>query len=64
MHFNAIFIEFKRSFTNSNKNKLWHESEDTNKQSLFPKFKWIPIVRFQVMHNYVCVIAHIDYCVE
>ena len=41
-----------------------HKSEDINTKSLFPKFQLIPILRFQVMHDYVCFIAHIDYSVE
>ena len=32
-------------------------------KSIFPKFQLIPILRFQVMHDYVCFIAPIDYCV-
>ena len=35
-----------------------------NIKSLFPKFQLIPILRFQGMHDYVCFIAPIDYCVE
>ena len=31
------------------------------KKRLFPKFQLIPISRFQVMHDYVCFIAPIDY---
>ena len=34
------------------------------KKCLFPKFQLIPILRFQVMHDYVCCIAPIDYCDE
>ena len=34
-----------------------------NKKSLFPKFQLTPVT-FQVMHDYVCFIASIDYCVE
>ena len=34
------------------------------KKSLLPKFQLIPILSFQVMHDYVCFIAPIDYCVE
>ena len=34
------------------------------KNTLFPKFQLIPILRFQVMHDYVRFIAPIDYCVE
>ena len=48
----------------SNNIFLWHESGDVNKKSLFPKFQLIPIWRFQVMHDYVCFTAPIDYCVE
>ena len=48
----------------SNNIFLWHESEDINKKSLFPKFQLIPSSIFQVMHDYVCFIAPIDYCVE
>ena len=40
------------------------ESEDVNKNSVFPKFQLIPILRFQVMHDHVCFIAPMDYCVE
>ena len=38
-----------------------HESEDINKNSLFPKFQLIPSSNFQVMHDYVCFNAPIDY---
>ena len=34
------------------------------KNSLFPKFQLILILRFQVMHDYVCFIAPTDYCVS
>ena len=50
--------------SDSNNIFLWHESEEINKKSLFPKFQLIPISRFQVMHDYACFIAPIDYCVE
>ena len=53
----------KGIFSDSNNIFLWHESEDINKKSLFPKFELIPILRFQVMHDYVCFIAPIGYCV-
>ena len=43
---------------------LWHESEDVNEKSIFLKFHLIPILRSQVMHDYVCFIAPIDYCIE
>ena len=32
-------------------------------KSLFPKFQLIQILRFLVMHDYMCFIAPIDYCV-
>ena len=57
-------IIFKEVFSNSNNIILLHESEDVNKNSLFPKFQLIPILRFQVMHDYVCFIAPIDHCVK
>ena len=41
-----------------------HESEDINQKSSFPKFQLIPILCFQVMHDYVRFIAPVDYCVE
>ena len=50
--------------TDSNNIFLWHESEDINKKSLFPKFQLIPSSNFQVMHDNVCFIAPIDYCVK
>ena len=46
--------------TDSNNIFLWHESEDINKKSLFPKFQVIPSSNFQVMHDYVRFIAPID----
>ena len=54
----------KGIFSDSNNIFLRYESEDINKNSLFPKFQLIPILGFQVMHDYVCSIAPIDYCVE
>ena len=57
-------LKVKGIVSDSNNIFLWHESEDINKKSLFPKFQLIPMSRFQVMHNYVCFIAPIDYCVE
>ena len=54
----------KGIFSDSNDIFLWHESEDINKKSLNPKFQLIPILRFQVMHDYACFIAPIDYCVK
>ena len=51
--FKGIFSDFHNIF-------LGHESEDINWKGLFPKFQLIPILRFQVMHYYVCFIAPID----
>ena len=53
--------EYSLIFTTS---FLWHESEDIIKKSLFPKFELIPTLLFQIMHDYVCFIAPIDYCGE
>ena len=57
-------IMVKGIFSDSNNIFLWYESEDTNKKCLFPKFQLIPILHFQVMHDYVYFIAPIDYCAE
>ena len=57
-------LRVKGIFTDSNNIFLWHESEDINRKSLFSKCQLIPILGFQVMHDYVCFIAPIDYCVE
>ena len=54
----------KEIYSDSNNIILLHELEDINKQSLFPKFQLIWILRFQVMHDYVCFIVPKDYCVE
>ena len=45
---------FKGIFNDFHNMLIWHESEDINQKSLFPKFQLIPILRFQVMHDYVC----------
>ena len=54
----------KGIFSDSN-NILWHESE-LNKKSLglLPKFQLIPILRIQVMHDYVHRHCSIDYCIK
>ena len=56
----------KEVLSDSNSIILWHESEDVNKESLFPKFQLIPILRklSSYMHDCVCFIVPIDYCVE
>ena len=59
-----ISLRFKGIYTDSNNILLWYESGDINEKSLFSKFQLIPILRFQVMHDYVCFIAPIDCCVE
>ena len=57
-------VQIKGIFSDSNNIFLWHESEDINEKIIFPKFQLIPILQFQVMHNHVCFIAPIVYCVE
>ena len=52
LFFLKLFI-IKGIFSASNNIFLWHESEDIHKKSLFSKFQLIPILRFQVMHDYV-----------
>ena len=63
MIFNFIRI-IEGIISDSNNIFLQYESENINKKSLFPKFQLIPILRFQVTHDYVCFIAPIDYYVE
>ena len=62
LHNSGILISSQMEFPNkhikgivsdSNNIILWHESEDINKKSLFPKCQLLPILRFQVMHDYV-----------
>ena len=60
----VFYEDFKGIFSDSNNIFLWHESEGINKNSSFPKFQLIPILGFPVLHDYVCFIATIDYCVE
>ena len=67
MHKKLFFfflLMVKGIVSDSNNIFLWHESEEINKTSSFPKFQLIPISRFQVMHDYACFIAPIDYCVD
>ena len=59
-----LLLELKGIVSDSKNIILWHESEDINKKSLFPKFQLIPILLFQIMHDYVGFNAPIDYCVE
>ena len=59
-----VTVYLKGIFSDSNNIFLWHESEDIYKKSLNPEFQLIPILRFQVMHDYMCFIAPIDYCVK
>ena len=51
-------------WTKKQKQKNKNKSKKKTKNPLFPKFQLIPILRFWVMHDYVCFIALIDYCVE
>ena len=59
-----VLYSVKGTFSDFHNIFLWHESEDINQKSLFPKFQMIPILRFQDMQDYVWFIAPIDYCVE
>ena len=52
--------EYSVIFTTS----FYGMNQEINPKSLFPKFQLIPNLRFQVMHDYVCFIVPIDYCVE
>ena len=52
--FRMTVIDFKGIVSDSNNIFLWHESEDINKESLFPTFQLGLISRFQVMHD-MCV---------
>ena len=54
----------KEIFIDSNNTFLWHESEDMNRKILLPKFQLIPILRLQVMHDYVYWHCSIDYCLN
>ena len=57
-------IKFKGIVSDSNNIFLWHESEYINQKMLYQKFPLIPILRLQVMHNYVHWHSSIDYCVK
>ena len=48
--------------SDSNNIFLQHESEDINTKRLFPKFQLMPILRLQVMHDYVHWHCSIDFC--
>ena len=63
-YYKFSFYQLEGIFSDSNNIFLWYESEDINQKSLFPKFQLIPILHFQVMHDYVYFIAPIDYCIE
>ena len=52
------YARIKGKFIDSNNIFLWHESEGINEKSVFPKFQLIPILHFQVMHNYVFHCSH------
>ena len=50
-----------KEVSDSNSNFLWQQLEDNNEKKLFPKFQFIPIYHFQVMHDYVHWYRSIDY---
>ena len=54
----------KGTLSDSNNIFLWHELDDINKNSWLPKFHLIPILRLQVMLNYVHWYCSMDYCVK
>ena len=51
----GIFSDFHNIFSCMN-------LETKTKKSLFQKFQLIPILRFQVMHDYVCFIVPMENC--
>ena len=55
---NMMVTIIKGIFSDSNNIFLWHESDDINKNSLFPKSQLIPILHFQVMHDCVFHCSH------
>ena len=61
--FPSHFEILKGIFSDSNNFFLWHESKDINGKSFFPKFQLITILRFELMHDYVCFIVPIVHCV-
>ena len=62
---NNFFLTIKGIVSDFNNIFLWHESDDINKKkSLSPKFQLTPISRFQVMQDYACFVAPIDFCVD
>ena len=58
------FLIFEGTFSDFHNIFLWHEWEAYKPKSLFTKFQLIPILCFQVRHDYMCFIDPIDYCVE
>ena len=57
---NAPFCPVQGIFSDCNIIFLFHESEDINNKSLFPKLQWIPILRLHVVHDYVVFHCSID----
>ena len=43
---------------------MTYKSKDINTKRLFPKNKLIPILRLQLMHDYLHWYGSIDYCVK
>ena len=52
----GIFSEFHNIFYGINQKII--------KKAYFKKFQLIPILRNQILHDYVCFIAPVDYYVE
>ena len=55
-------LQVKEIFSDSNNIFLWHESEDTEKKrEITSKFQLIPLLRLQVMYDYIHWHCSIDY---
>ena len=59
-----VKLYLKGIFTDSNNIFLLHESEDINEKKIISKISVDSNLCFHVMHDYVCFIVPIDYCVE
>ena len=62
--FISILKEYSVILTTSFYGTQMYESEDINKKKLISKISVDSNLRFQVVHDYVCFIAPINYCVK
>ena len=60
----SVFELLKEIFSDFNNIILWHELNDINKKKGYLQNSVDSNFTFQVMHDYVCFIAPIDYCVK